>query len=159
MPVMLEMVVSMEARLAVAAFELVDDGTANVSQVCRRLGISRDTFYRYRRLFEASGWRGLLPVSSRPHASPGRTAASVEELILTERHRLLAQGWDGGARSIHARLTRVGSLTFPRRAPCTAFWSVPAWSRRSLQSDPGRTFAGSSTTDPTPAGRSTAPAG
>ncbi len=100
---MLEMVVSMEARLAVAAFELVDDGTANVSQVCRRLGISRDTFYRYRRRFEASGWPGLLPVSSRPHASPGKTAASVEELILTERHRLLAQGWDGGARSIHAR--------------------------------------------------------
>jgi len=113
MPVMLEMVVSMEARLAVAAFELVDDGTANVSQVCRRLGISRDTFYRYRRRFEASGWPGLLPVSSRPHASPGKTAASVEELILTERHRLLAQGWDGGARSIHARLTRVGVTDLP----------------------------------------------
>lgn len=48
---MAERMVSMEVRLAIAAFELVDDGQAEVGEVCARLGISRDTFYRYRRRF------------------------------------------------------------------------------------------------------------
>jgi len=97
----------MEVRLAVAAFALVDDGSANVTGVCRELGISRDTYYRYRRRFEASGWLGLLPLSSRPKSSPGQTSPEMVMLITRMRRELVEQGWDAGARSIRYRLERA----------------------------------------------------
>lgn len=46
--------VSKDTRIAIAAFELVQDGLS-VSEVCRRLAISRDTYYRYRRRFAREG--------------------------------------------------------------------------------------------------------
>ena len=110
---MAERMVSMEIRLAIASFELVDDGQAEIAEVCARLGISRDTFYRYRRRFRAQGWSGLLPRSSRPRSSPHQTPAELEALIVATRHELIAQGWDAGARSIHARLIRAGVPGLP----------------------------------------------
>lgn len=98
----------MDVRIAIAAFEEVDDGSMSVSEVCRRLGISRDTFYRYRSRREADGFAGLLPRSTRPRSSPNQTPPGVVEAILEQRARLMAQGWDHGARSIHARLQRAG---------------------------------------------------
>lgn len=110
---MAEWMVSMEVRLAIAAFALVDDGQADVSAVCRDLGVSRDSFYRYRHRFEESGWVGLLPRSSRPRSSPSRTPSAIEELVVQLRHELTRQGWDAGARSIHARLLRSGVEELP----------------------------------------------
>ena len=46
----------MDIRLAVAAFSLVDDGSMTVTQAALQLGISRDSFYRYRRRFVRVGW-------------------------------------------------------------------------------------------------------
>lgn len=103
----------MEIRLAVAAFALVDDGSATVSGVCRQLGISRDTYYRYRRRFDASGWVGLLPLSSRPVTSPGQTSPQMVALITAKREELVAAGWDAGARSIRSRLVRAGVVSVP----------------------------------------------
>jgi transposase InsO family protein len=100
----------MEVRLAVAAFEAVDaggDGTANVSAVCRELGISRDSFYRYRARVEVEGFAGLLPRSSRPRTSPNQTSPEVVSAIVAARARLIEQGWDHGARSIQFRLVRA----------------------------------------------------
>lgn len=110
---MADRVVSVDVRLAIAAFGLVDDGSASVTQVCRDLGISRDTYYRYRRRFEASGWVGLLPVSSRPVSSPGQTAPEMVEQIVRMRQKLIKDGWDAGARSIRYRLLRGGVRGVP----------------------------------------------
>ena len=41
-----------------------------VTEVCRRNKISRQTYYRYKRLFEQFGIDGLEPVSRRPFRSP-----------------------------------------------------------------------------------------
>jgi len=98
----------MDIRIAIAAFEAIDDGSASVSEVCRQFGISRDTFYRYRARLEAEGFPGLLPRSSRPRSSPARTPVGMVELILAKRAELEKEGWDHGARSIHARLKRAG---------------------------------------------------
>lgn len=98
----------MDVRLAIAAFEAVDDGSASVSEVCRRLGISRDTFYRYRSRLEGEGFAGLLPRSSRPRNSPGLTSPRMVGVIVAKREELKEQGWDYGARSIHSRLKRAG---------------------------------------------------
>lgn len=98
----------MDIRIAIAAFEAVDDGSANISQVCRQLDISRDTFYRYRARLEEEGFVGLLPRSTRPRSSPNQTPPEMVEVILAKRAELEKEGWDHGARSIHARLTRAG---------------------------------------------------
>ncbi len=98
----------MEVRLAIAAFEAVDDGTARVYVVCRQLGISRDTFYRYRARVEVKGFTGLLPRSTRPHSSPTQTSPEVVAAIVAARARLAKEGWDNGARSIQYRLARAG---------------------------------------------------
>lgn len=110
---MAERLVSMEIRLAIAAFCMVDAGDATVKQVCADLGISRDTYYRYRHRFEAAGWSGLLPDSSRPMTSPGQTSEEVASLLVATRAALIEQGWDAGARSIHARLARQGVEGLP----------------------------------------------
>lgn len=98
----------MDIRIAIAAFEAVDDGSASVSEVCRQLGISRDTFYRYRARLEAEGFPGLLPRSTRPRSSPSQTPPGMVRLIVTKHAELKREGWDHGARSIHARLRRAG---------------------------------------------------
>src|SRR5688500_13114384 len=103
---MTRQVVPMDIRIAIAAFEAIDDGSASVSQVCRQFGISRDTFYRYRGRLEAEGFPGLLPRSTRPRSSPAQTPVGVVELILAKRAELEKEGWDHGARSIQSRLKR-----------------------------------------------------
>ena len=46
MPPMDEWVVSMEVRLAMAAHAVLEDSSMTVSEVCRRVGVSRDSYYR-----------------------------------------------------------------------------------------------------------------
>jgi transposase InsO family protein len=110
---MAERVVQMEVRLAISTFDLVDRGDLSVTQACRELGVSRDSFYRYRARFAEQGVVGLLPRSSRPARSPGSTPAEMAVLIIATRRRLIEQGWDAGARSIHARLARQGVVGLP----------------------------------------------
>jgi len=105
--------VSMEVRLAIAAFEMVDRGELCVAEACMDLGVSRDTFYRYRARFAAEGAVGLLSRSSRPKTSPRQTPRQIEELVVRTRQELLDAGWDCGARSIHARLDRQGVAGLP----------------------------------------------
>lgn len=101
-------VVPVDVRLAILAFDAVDDGSASVSAVCKQLGISRDTFYRYRERVRLEGAAGVLPRSSRPRSSPAQTPPEVEQAIIAARAQLAEAGWDNGARSIQARLKRQG---------------------------------------------------
>jgi transposase InsO family protein len=100
-------VVAMEQKLA-AVFADVARGRATVTQVCAELGISRDTFYRYRRRFAAEGLAGLQPRSRAPKTRPTRTGEPMTALIVTARTELEREGWDNGALSIHARLHHDG---------------------------------------------------
>jgi transposase InsO family protein len=100
-------VVAMEQKLA-AVFADVARGRVTVTQVCAELGISRDTFYRYRRRFAEEGLAGLQPRSRAPKTSPTRTDEPMTALIVTARKELEREGWDNGALSIHARLRHDG---------------------------------------------------
>jgi transposase InsO family protein len=75
-----------------------------VAEVCLRRGISRASYYRYRRRFLEEGVPGLEPRTKRPRHSPGRIEASLEADICTLRRR--HPRW--GARRIHAELGRAG---------------------------------------------------
>ena len=76
----------------------------SVSSICQRFGISRQTYYRYRRRFLLEGLEGLKDKTRRPHNSPGRMDPQIEIEIchLRKTH----PRW--GARRIHAELTRTG---------------------------------------------------
>ena len=95
------------------AFLEVVDSRETVSAKCAVLGISRDTFYRYRRRFRERGLEGLLDESSRPRSSPSMTPPAMVELIIALRGELAAGGWDDGARSIASRLRRAGVVGVP----------------------------------------------
>lgn len=97
----------MEMRVA-AATNLILEGHESIVGACRAVGISRDSYYRYRRRFVEDSFPGLIPRSSRPLTSPGKTPDAVEELIVAKRVELLREGWDAGAASIGARLRREG---------------------------------------------------
>jgi transposase InsO family protein len=64
--------------------ELMEKAGAGVpvAVLCREAGISRDTFYVWRRRWAAGGPAGLVPRSRRPHASPGQLDAELEDLIV-----------------------------------------------------------------------------
>lgn len=80
-----------------------------VTEVCRRYGISRKTYYAYRARYRAEGVEGLEPRSRRPKTTPGRTPAEVEAMVVEL--RLARPRW--GARKIRADLVRRGLTGVP----------------------------------------------
>jgi transposase InsO family protein len=99
----------MDVRLAAA----VTDSSINVAAFCRERGVSRQTFYEWRRRYEAEGLAGLEPHSSAPKTSPGRISASVEDAIIMLRKELVGAGLDAGAATIQWHLGRRGMRTVP----------------------------------------------
>jgi transposase InsO family protein len=77
----------------------------SVAEVCRRRGISRETFYVYRRRYLAEGLPGLEPRSRRPRSSPARLEPELEAAIC----RLRTEHPRWGARRIRAELARAGT--------------------------------------------------
>ena len=66
---------------------LARSGRFYLTDLCEQFSISRKTGYKYLERYAESGLAGLQPRSHRPHASPHRTDAAVEALILAERRR------------------------------------------------------------------------
>ncbi len=54
----------------------------NVAAFCRQQNITRQTFYKYRRRFQAEGLAGLEERSRAPKRCPRRTPLTVENLIV-----------------------------------------------------------------------------
>jgi transposase InsO family protein len=103
-------VVSMESKLA-AVFVRAAGARSTVSAVCAELGISRQTYYKYRRRYELEGLDGLVERSRRPRRSPRLTPPGVEDAIVQARKQLDEEGWDNGATSIYYRLLAEGVAT------------------------------------------------
>jgi transposase-like protein len=75
-----------------------------VTEVCRRHEISRKTYYRYLRRYQAEGVDGLEPRSRAPLAQPARMASEIELEIC----RLRKDHPRWGARRIRAEPRRRG---------------------------------------------------
>ena len=73
------------AKQRLSVLELAET-LGNVSEACRRRGLSRNQFYEYKRRFQTHGLEGLrdLPpvAKSHPHTTPPEVADRIEELAL-----------------------------------------------------------------------------
>lgn len=54
----------------------------NVSKACRIMGVSRDTFYRYKEAVESDGVEALIEASRRKPNPKNRIDATVEQSII-----------------------------------------------------------------------------
>jgi transposase InsO family protein len=77
-----------------------------VTEVCRRHGICRKTYYRYLQRYQAEGVEGLEPRSRAPLAQPARMPTAVELEIC----RLRKDHPRWGARRIRAELRRADKV-------------------------------------------------
>jgi transposase InsO family protein len=102
-------------RIAVASEEV------NVSAFCREHGISRQTFYEWRRRYRTEGLDGLEARSRAPKTSPQRIAADIEDAIVALRKELDELGVDSGPATIEWHLGRRGLPKVPSQA---TIWRV-----------------------------------
>lgn len=102
----------MDVRLRIA----VASDALNVAAFCREHGISRETFYVWRRRYRAEGVDGLEPRSRAPRTSPGRIAVEVEDAIVVLRKELVRLGVDAGPATIQWHLGRQGRWAVPSEA-------------------------------------------
>jgi putative transposase len=82
-----------------AAVRLVKDDDVEITEVARRLGVSRQAIHGWLLRYEAEGAEGLEDRSRRPLQSPNRTAPEIEQRLIAERRR-----WGFGAKKILRRL-------------------------------------------------------
>lgn len=113
--------VAVDSRLAAAVGARVEAAKLggrrlNVAAVCRELGISRPTFYKYVARFDAEGVEGFFPRSRRPLRSPAAVSAATADAIVLARKELAEEGGDSGAISIGWRLEDQGMVGVPSRA-------------------------------------------
>jgi transposase InsO family protein len=88
---------------------LARSGDSNVAELCRRLGISRKTGYKWINRYRNLGQSGLSERSRRPESSPGATPPEIQEAIFEIRK--LHSSW--GGRKIRTVLIRLGLLDAP----------------------------------------------
>ena len=89
-----------EVRIQIAKWP--DDAPRGaVAHFCRQVGISRSRFYEIRAASQRDGpLAAVLGETRRPKASPARTPAHVEDLVVWARDQLAAEGKDCGPISI-----------------------------------------------------------
>lgn len=81
-------VTAMDVRMAAALAQ----GVGDVAEFCRVQGISRQTYYKWKKRFETEGLDGLRDRSRRPGSVPLATPVEVEDAIVRARKELA----DGG---------------------------------------------------------------
>jgi transposase-like protein len=94
----------MDVRLRIA----VGSDDLNVSAFCHQYGISRQTFYQWRRRYRAEGLDGLEARSRAPKTSPKRISPETEDAIVALRKELSELGVDAGPGTIQWHLGRRG---------------------------------------------------
>jgi len=104
----------MDARLEFVM--LASEEGANVRQLCRRFGISPTTGYKWLERWRLDGMAGLVEQPRRPQRSPARSAAAIEDAVLSVRAEHPA--W--GGRKIARRLKDLGREAVPAPSTVTA---------------------------------------
>lgn len=93
----------------------VSEERESVSSASRRLGVSRQTAYKWLARWRVEGEAGLADRSRRPGLSPRRTSAEMEERVCELRR--CHPGW--GGRKLHHRLKALGVAGVPSPSAIT----------------------------------------
>jgi transposase InsO family protein len=88
-------------------------GGETVSAFCRRLGISRKSFYRIRERAQTDAATALVPTSRAPREPVRRYGPQTDEAIARVRAELAGQGYEAGPLSVWWRLQREGHTRLP----------------------------------------------
>ncbi len=104
----------MDARLEFVMLASVEG--ANVRNLCRRFGVSPTSGYKWLERWRLDGMAGLQELSRRPQNSPSRSAAAMEQAVLSVRTEHPA--W--GGRKIARRLKDLGQEAVPAPSTVTA---------------------------------------
>jgi transposase InsO family protein len=91
----------------------------NVAAFCREFGISRETFYYWRRRYREQGLVGLEERSRAPRSSPHRIDGATEDAIVGLRKELVELGVDAGPGTIQWHL---GRRRFPKVPSQATIW-------------------------------------
>lgn len=109
-------VTAMDIKLLVAT---LPEGT-KLAPWCRKLGISRQTAYKWRKRYREEGLAGLEDRSRAPKRPAGRTSAPMEDAVVAARKQLIEEGLDFGPFSVRCRLEAQG-----QEAPCeSTIWRI-----------------------------------
>ncbi len=104
----------MSQRLEFVTLATAQD--SNIRHLCRCFGISSATAYKWLKRFHVNSANGLEDRSRRPHHSPSRTPAEMEDVVTNLRCKHPA--W--GGRKLAARLLELGHTGVPRPSTITA---------------------------------------
>jgi transposase len=85
-------------------------GTRQVAPTCRRYGISRKTFYKWKKRYDQQDWAGLRDRSHAPHRPRAATPPEIVAKIL-----YLRQHYHLGPARISMYLCAITRLSFPLR--------------------------------------------
>ena len=107
-------------RAKVGLLELAKQ-LGNVSQACKMMGYSRDSFYRFKELYDAGGEIALQELTRKKPILANRTAPEVEALIV---ELSLEQPAFGQIRLANEVRKRGQSM---RRQGCKACGSATTW--------------------------------
>lgn len=94
---------------------LARNDDANIRLLCQRFGISAKTGYKWLERFAQGGAEALMDRSRRPHTSPRRTEAELEQVVLALRSKHAA--W--GGKKLARRLLDMGLGAVPSPSTVT----------------------------------------
>jgi uncharacterized protein with ATP-grasp and redox domains len=81
----------------------------NVSRACKTMGYSRDTFYRYKELYEAGGEAALHEISRKKANPKNRVPEHIEEAVINVAIQYPAYGQERASNELMQRGIHVSS--------------------------------------------------